>query len=90
MNIKEYLFFKQMSVKEFAQIAGFHETYISSILNQKRAPSKKALKLIEFATDGWVKQDTVFADTKIPKGFTVATIIPLSPPENEDDKRKIG
>jgi len=70
MNIKEYLFYKEMSVKEFAERAGFHVGYISSILNRKRQPSKKTLKLIEFATEGWVKEGTVFEETKVPEGFS--------------------
>ena len=71
MNIKEYLFYTDMTVKKFAEKAGFHETYMSSIMNQKRKATKKALKLIEFATNGWVKPDTAFADTKVPDGFDV-------------------
>lgn len=91
MNLKEYLFFKEMSVKEFAKLAGFNETYMSAIMNKKRLASKKALKLIEFATEGWVKEATVFEKTKLPEGFTVSTVIPMPKPETEDDdKRKIG
>ncbi len=90
MNLKEYLFFKEMSVKEFAQIAGFHVTYISSIITRKRCPSKKALKLIEFATEGWVKQNTVFAETQLPTGFKRDEIIPLprNDPDEEDESEE--
>ena len=89
MNLKEYLFYKDMSVKEFAKQAGFHETYMSAIMNKKRAASKKALKLIEFATGGWVKQDTVFQETKVPEGFIAGPIIPFPAPEPETEEEPI-
>ena len=86
MNLKEYLFYKDMSVKEFAKQAGFHETYMSAIMNKKRAASKKALKLIEFATGGWVKQDTVFQETKMPEGFKADVLpFPETEPEIQND-----
>ena len=88
MNLKEYLFYKDMSVKEFAKVAGFHETYMSAIMNKKRAASKKALKLIEFATGGWVKQDTVFQETKVPKGFIAGPILPFPVPEPEHEHQE--
>lgn len=66
MNLKEYLFYKNMNMNEFARHADLSETYISSLLRGKINPTAKTLRVIERATQGIVKAENVCAPTKIP------------------------
>ncbi len=66
MNLKEYLFYKDMTVRDFCKIAEFSDAFISSVLSGKKIPSPKTLRIIEKATGGKVKANTVTAPTKLP------------------------
>lgn len=74
MNLKEYLFYKEMSLKDFCIHADFSHCYLSSVLSGKKKPSAKTLRIIEKATRGKVKADNVCAPITIP-------------PELEDEER---
>jgi plasmid maintenance system antidote protein VapI len=55
MNLKEYLFFKRMTVKEFSQIMDYSRTHMSSIVNGTATAGIKLAKRIEKFTDGELK-----------------------------------
>jgi transcriptional regulator with XRE-family HTH domain len=69
MNLKEYLFYKKLTAKEFAKILDIDKCYISSVISGNRKPSKKLLRSIEKYTDGIVKSENAFSETKLPKEF---------------------
>jgi transcriptional regulator with XRE-family HTH domain len=94
MNLKEYLFYKNQTLKEFALIADISACHLSSVMTGYRTTTPKLLRAIERATEGWVKPNTAFAETKLPEGFKAADIIPLPIPEKQEDdeslKERIG
>lgn len=69
MNLREYLFYSNMTVKDFAKIADFNNAFLSRILNGKHMPSAKTLRAIERVTNGKVRADTILAPTKLPEGW---------------------
>jgi DNA-binding transcriptional regulator YdaS (Cro superfamily) len=69
MNLREYLFYKNQTLKEFALIADISPCHLSSVMSGYRKTSPKLLRAIERATGGWVKKDSAFAETKLPEGF---------------------
>lgn len=69
MNLKEYLFYKGLTLKEFAEIADISPAHLSSVVTRYRPTTPKLLRCIERASDGWVKPDTAFAETRLPDGF---------------------
>jgi len=88
MNLKEYLFYKNLSLREFSKIVDVSACHLSSVITGYRKTSPKLLRAIERASEGWVKPECAFAETKLPKGFTVATVIPLPQPEDEEPLEK--
>ncbi len=86
MNLKEYLFYKGLSLKEFAKIVDVSACHLSSVITGFRNTSPKLLRAIERASEGWVKPETAFAETKLPEGFK-AKIVPL-PEEDDEDELK--
>lgn len=54
MNLKEYLFLKRMSIKDFSDFMGYSRTHMSAIINGHLKPSRAMAKSIERATDGEV------------------------------------
>lgn len=85
MNLKEYIFYSGMTLKQFAKHAEIHDSYLSSILSGGRRPSKRMLQSIEIATGGWVKAKDVCAPTTVPIGF-----VPVPIPEIEQDDDEGG
>jgi transcriptional regulator with XRE-family HTH domain len=69
MNLREYLFYKNMSVREFCKVADFNDSFLSTVLSGKKKPSAKTLRLIERATGGKVKAENVCSPTKLPEGW---------------------
>jgi len=55
MNLKEYLFFKRMTVKEFSQIMDYSRTHMSCIVNGTATAGVKLAKKIENFTNGELK-----------------------------------
>ena len=74
MNLKEYLFYKNQTLKEFSLIADISACHLSSVMTGYRRASPKLLRVIERVTFGWVKPNTAFAETKIPEGFPIEKI----------------
>ncbi len=54
MNLREYLFIKRISVKEFSEALDYSRTHLSGIVHGKLKPSKRLAKAIEKATNGEV------------------------------------
>lgn len=89
MNIKEYLFYKNLSLKDFAKIVDVSACHLSSVITGFRKTSPKLLRAIERASDGWVKPDTAFAETKLPEGFIAGPVIPFPVPEPAKEEEPI-
>ncbi len=57
MNIKDYLYIKNMSITEFSDLIGYSRNHISGVINGRMKPTKKMAKYIEKMTDGEVKAE---------------------------------
>ena len=69
MNLKEYLFYSDMTVRQFAKLADFNDAFLCGVINGKRIPSAKTLRTIERITKGKVTCETACAPTKMPEGW---------------------
>ena len=69
MNLKEYLFYSEMTVKEFAEKADVDKCYLSSVITQNRKPSPRFLRSIARASNNKVTAETIFMPTKLPEGW---------------------
>jgi len=54
MNLREYLFVKRITVKDFSELVDYSRTHLSAIVNGKLRPSPKLARRIEKATEGEV------------------------------------
>ena len=54
MDLREYLFRKRLTVKEFSETLDYTRTHLSQIINGNRRPSKRLAKAIEELTEGEV------------------------------------
>ena len=66
MNLKEYLFYSQMTVQDFAKVADFSNAFLSRVINGKQIPSAKTLRVIERVTNGRVKPSTALLPIRFP------------------------
>ncbi len=66
MNLKEYLFYKAMTLKEFSLIVDISPAHLSSVITGNRRTTPKLLRAIVRATRGKVTADSAFAPTKLP------------------------
>ena len=57
MKLREYLFVRRMSVKEFSEILDYSRTHLSAIVNETQKPSPKLARRIEKETKGEVKAE---------------------------------
>lgn len=55
MNLRDYLHFKKITVRAFAQMTDMAPIYISQIKNGKNIPSAKLARRIEAITNGEVE-----------------------------------
>lgn len=67
MDLREYLFRKQISIADFSKKIGYSRTYISLIVHKKMKPSKRLAAAIEEATEGIVKVKDLLGTSKMPK-----------------------
>ena len=67
MNLKEYLFYSEMTVSDFAKIADLNNAFLSRVLNGKTIPSAKTLRVIERVTNGKVTTKTALLPIKFPE-----------------------
>lgn len=54
MNIREFLFYSQMSVEQLATQIGITRWYLDRIINRGQMPSKKLREKLKTATKGQV------------------------------------
>jgi transcriptional regulator with XRE-family HTH domain len=66
MNFKEFVFYKNLSLKEIADALDVGVLYAGRILNGKTPVSPKIAKKIERITKGVVKHDNVFGPPSYP------------------------
>lgn len=69
MNLKEFLFYSNMSAAKFARSADLTPSYISEIIRGNARPTAKTLRVIERATGGVVTTENVCKPTTIPPVF---------------------
>lgn len=68
MDLREYLFRKDMSITEFAKRVDMSRAYVSSIVNGRAIPSKKLAKRIVITTEGFVTLDELRNPFIVQKG----------------------
>ncbi len=78
-----------MSLKEFSLLVDISACHLSSVITGGRRVTPKLLRALERVTDGWVKPETAFAETKLPEGFE-AKIVPLTQKVCEDNVDEIA
>lgn len=66
MDLREYLFRKRLSQKEFAEKLGCTPTYLSQLVQLRVRPSRPLAKLIEVVTDGGVTEIELMETPLIP------------------------
>lgn len=54
MELREYLFKKNITIKDFAFSIGYSDLHISEVASKKRRPGRVLIDLIEQATEGKV------------------------------------
>lgn len=64
MNLRDYLFLKRITIKEFAQIMDYSRTHMTAIANGKTNASMKLAKRIEKFTDGVIKAEDLTTQVK--------------------------
>ena len=55
MDLKEYLYQKRMTIKQFSEHMGYSRTHMSQIINGKLKPSRGLAKSIERESNGLIK-----------------------------------
>lgn len=66
MNLKEYLFYSNMKLKDFAKLVDVSHCHLSSVLTGDRPMTPKLLRAIERASRKKVTAETIFDPTKLP------------------------
>ncbi len=61
MDLREYLFKKRISIKDFADTLGYSRTHLSLIVNDRASPSKRLALAIEKITKGEVTANELLA-----------------------------
>lgn len=69
MNLKEFLFYADMSAAKFARSADLTPSYISQVMRGNIRPTAKTLKVIVKATGDRIKPEDVCKPTRIPDEF---------------------
>ena len=69
MNLKEYLFYSDMQLKDFAKLADISHCHLCSVLTGARPVTPKLLRAIARASKNKVTAETIFAPTKLPDGW---------------------
>lgn len=64
MDLREYLFRKRITVKEFSETLDYTRTHLSQIINGNRSPSKRLARSIEKATNGEVTAEELLKGKK--------------------------
>lgn len=69
MNLKEYLFYGDISLIDFAKECDLSPTHLSTLMSGRAKASKKTCRRIEEKTDGRVTAENAFRPTKIPDEY---------------------
>jgi DNA-binding transcriptional regulator YdaS (Cro superfamily) len=64
MGLKEYIFMKDLSIKNFSKILDCSRSYLSRVVRGKIKPSSKFARQIEKATEGKVTKEEVLNVSK--------------------------
>lgn len=64
MDLKEYLYIKRTTIKDFAEYMGYSREHMSAVINGHLKPSKAMAKAIERATNGEVTAEEVLQRKK--------------------------
>lgn len=67
MDIREYLFTKDMTLENFSKILDCHPGYMSRVKRKAVKPGRKLARHIEKATEGAVKADYLLNDIEYKK-----------------------
>ena len=78
MDLREYLFKKNMTVTQFARKIDYGRTHINQVVLKRRRVSKKLARLIAKATEGFVQRE----DLIVPE-------IPIYKKRTNDEKESI-
>jgi plasmid maintenance system antidote protein VapI len=57
MKLKDYLYFKGMTIQDFSELIGYSRNHLSGIINKRLKPTRKMAQYIEKMTDGAVKAE---------------------------------
>lgn len=57
MKLKDYLYFSEITITDFAKTVGVSRHHMSGIVNGSRKPSMAVMKNIEYSTQGKVTQE---------------------------------
>lgn len=61
MNLKEFIFYSNISFKEFSKKAGISSSYLSALVNGHKKPTRALAFYIEYLTNGKVKAENIGA-----------------------------
>ncbi len=64
MNLKEYLFRKNLMVRQFGEMINYSPRYVSQVMNRHLKPGAKFIKTIEKATGGQVTEEELLTGKK--------------------------
>ncbi len=67
VDIREYLFMKDMTLDSFSKILDCHPGYMSRVKRKSVKPGRKLAKNIEKITDGMIKADYLLNDIEYEK-----------------------
>lgn len=67
MNLKEYLFYTDQNAVEFAKLCDLSPHYLRLVIKGKQKPSKKAMRLIQMASNEKIRPENICMPTNIPK-----------------------
>ncbi len=67
MKLKDYLYFEEITIRDFAKSIDYSPVHICAYLNKRQHLSKKAARIIQTATGGKVSYDDVLNGNPPPK-----------------------
>jgi DNA-binding transcriptional regulator YdaS (Cro superfamily) len=70
MKLKDYLYFEEIMVKDFAKSIDYSPIHISGYLNKRHRLSKKAARMIDHATGGKVTAEEIMLGNPPKKNST--------------------
>lgn len=74
MNLRDYLYYNKISVKDFSKNLDYSRTHISAIIHGRLKPTKRLAKAIEQATNGEVKAEDLISYKEKRRSIEVSKI----------------